>query len=156
MATLSIRQCMINDDGEKPLGGNMQGVYYAVDYELHIGTVGSITGSAGDRGGTSVDGNRGCERLMPRESPSDGQDAVRRSLDDPAIVRKRVLAIIAHNTGGSQPSAARVTSVVSIAARADFDVATVRSVLDELVAEGGIERHTTATGETRVALASDR
>lgn len=62
MATLSTRQCMINDDGKSRWGGNMQGVYYAVDYELHIGTVGSITGSSGDRGGTSVDGDRGCRK----------------------------------------------------------------------------------------------
>lgn len=64
-------------------------------------------------------------------------------------------AIIEHNTGGPQPPAARVTSIVSIAARAGLDLAAVRSVLEELAASGEIERHTTTNGETRVALTDD-
>lgn len=88
--------------------------------------------------------------------PADEQRTARQSIDDPAIVRRRLLAIIEHNTGGPQPSAARETSIVSIAVRTALDVATVRSVLEELAAEGEIECHTTANGKTRVALAGVR
>lgn len=79
---------------------------------------------------------------MPSEYSADNQRSERR-IDDPAIVRERVLGIINHNTGGPQPSAARVSAIVGIAARAHLAPATVRSVLDELAAEGEIERHST-------------
>ncbi len=62
------------------------------------------------------------------------------SSDESAIVRERVQTIIDHNTGGPQPPAARETSVISIAARAGLDPATVRSVLEELAADGEIDR----------------
>lgn len=96
-----------------------------------------------------------CERLISRGYLSAGQNAARRPIDEPAIVRERVQAIIAHNTGGHQPPAARETSIVSIAVRAGLDPATVRSVLNELAADGEIDRQTSANGETRVALAGD-
>ncbi len=93
---------------------------------------------------------------MSGEYSSNSQRTERRPIDDSAIVRERIQAIIEHNTGGPQPPAARVTSVVGIAARAGLDLAVVRSVLDELVADGMIERSTTDCGETRVALTSGR
>lgn len=98
---------------------------------------------------------RGCEHRMSGEYSANGERPERRPITDPAIVRKRVQAIIVHNTGGPQPSVARVTSIIGIAARAGLDPATVRSVLDELAADGEIDRQTSANEETRVVLAGD-
>lgn len=54
--------------------------------------------------------------MLAGESSADKQHSERRPITNPALVRKQVLGIIEHNTGGPQPAATRVTSVVSIAA----------------------------------------
>ncbi|MFC6965146.1 hypothetical protein ACFQL7_27760 [Halocatena marina] len=89
---------------------------------------------------------------MPSDHSSERQRSGRPTIDDPAVVRDWLIDIIEHNTGGPQPAAAHVPSIVGIAARASLDPGTVRSVLDTLVEEGVLERHTDSDGDVHVAL----
>lgn len=89
---------------------------------------------------------------MPQYS-SNGSQSKRSPIDDSETVRERVLGVIEHNTGGPHPSAAQEPVIIEIATQADLDPATVRTVLDDLAADGVIECHTTPPSEGRVALA---